>query len=119
MSIAVVSCRLGVAKYLLPFFFIIDPSLLMQGEILDVIQAFFTTAVGLILVGSALEGYLIGLGNLRQGGLAWIFRVLLIAGGIMLSLPGWRYDMGGLAVSIVGVGLLMMASRLQVRENAV
>jgi TRAP transporter 4TM/12TM fusion protein len=118
MSIALVACRLGVAKYLLPFFFIIDPALLMQGGFVAVVQAFITAGVGLFLLGSAIEGYLIGLGDLRKGVVSSILRCLLIAAGIFLSLPGWKYDSIGLAMAIVGLLLMTLTLRLQVRESA-
>jgi TRAP transporter 4TM/12TM fusion protein len=119
MSIALVACRLGVAKYLLPFFFIIDPALLMQDGFAAVAQAALTATVGMILLGSAMEGYLIGLGDMRKGIFSFILRGLLIAAGIFLSLPGWKYDLIGVGIAIVALILMMLTFRLQMGEGAV
>ena len=91
----------------------------VQGGFVPVVQAAVTATVGMILLGSAMEGYLIGLGDLRKGAVSLILRGLLIAAGIFLSLPGWKYDLTGFGIAIVALGLMMLTLRLQVREGAV
>lgn len=49
----------------------------------------FVCAVGgVILVASALQGYLMGIGNLHRNLLGWPIRILMMIGGLALATPG-------------------------------
>lgn len=108
MKIALTACRLGGAIFILPFFFVIDPALLMQGGAWQVVQAFVSAALGMGLLGSALEGYLVGIGSLRFGPLSYLVRVVLGLSGILLALPGWAFDSAGVAAAAAALVFLML-----------
>src|SRR4030042_5719573 len=88
MKIGITACRLGGAIFILPFFFVIDPALVMQGEPLEVIYAFITAALGMFLLGSGFEGYMIGVGNLHFGATGYLVRGAFALSGIALAFPG-------------------------------
>ena len=113
MKIAAVACRLGGAIFVLPFFFVIDPVLVMQGEAMAVVQAFLSAALGMFLLGSALEGYMIGVGNLRSGVDSYLFRSTFALSGIALALPGWKFDLIGLGAAFATLFALMLTRRRQ------
>jgi TRAP-type uncharacterized transport system fused permease subunit len=72
-----------------PFFFVMNPSLVLQGEVLDFMGHAVTAVIGVMLVCGGLQGYLAGVGDMRRGGaLEWPIRVALVVGGLMFAAPG-------------------------------
>lgn len=104
------SMRLGAAKYLLPFFFVLNPALILHGGVPEIILAVATCAIGIALIGSAMEGYLLFFGNLP----AWA-RPLLFTTGLMLGYPDAVTDIIGLVLSAIVIFLALPAIR---RNNA-
>ena len=51
------------------------------------IQAFSTALIGVALVSAALQGYLIGLGDLGQGSRGMFVRIFIGISGLVLALP--------------------------------
>lgn len=81
--------RLGSIIYFVPFFFVLDPALILQGELSRTAFLFITAVAGVILIASALQGYLIGVGNLHRHPLfGWLIRGFILAGGLCLATPG-------------------------------
>lgn len=113
MKIAFTACRLGGAIYILPFFFVLDPALTMQGDAMQIIYAFLSCALGLIILSSGLEGYLIGIGDLRRFGSISIFlRGILIISGFSLGLSGWKSDSLGIALFLVFITIIIILNQL-------
>ncbi|MBU2578402.1 TRAP transporter large permease subunit, partial [Patescibacteria group bacterium] len=117
MNIAITACRLGGAIFLLPFFFVIDPALLMQAEASQVVYTFLTASLGMCLLGSALEGYILGIGDLRLWPFSYLFRGALLFSGILLALPGWLSDAAGLTAAAVSTLLLVLTRRPAAEER--
>jgi TRAP transporter 4TM/12TM fusion protein len=72
--------RLGIIAYLVPFIFVLDPLLLLQGPVHLIILALTTAVAGTIAIGIAMVGY-----YLRPVG--WFKRLFLALGGIGLLIP--------------------------------
>ncbi len=86
--------RLGIVAYIVPFIFAYKPALLLQGGIIELIEAIIFAVVGVYLLARALEGYLFG-------PIGPINRILLIIAGIITMVPGYAFDLIGLLVSSV------------------
>jgi TRAP-type uncharacterized transport system fused permease subunit len=100
IRVGLAAMKLGAVKYLVPLFFVFDPALVMQAGAGAVLQAFITASVGVLLIGSVLEGYLIGVGKIDRttmGGL--LSGAGLFVGGVLLSLPGLTMDLIGLGIA--------------------
>ena len=81
--------RTGAIIYFVPFFFVLNPSMVLQGDLLDAAGHIATALVGIMFVGSGLQGYQPFIGDLRRSGtLEWPVRIALIVGGLMLAAPG-------------------------------
>ena len=102
MEVGLHSVRLGSAMYFVPFFFVLNPSLILRGAPWEIAIVVTTAALGIWLIASALEGYLLGLGRLDRGIAGAIARLLLFAGGMAMALPGG----GGLELSHLGLSIL-------------
>ena len=60
MATAFESARIGIAKYLVPFVFVYNPSLLFEGPIQWTIYSFLAALFGVWAMSIALEGWLKG-----------------------------------------------------------
>lgn len=106
--------RLGAIIYFVPFFFVFNPALLLQGSALENIQAISTALIGVALVSAALQGYLIGIGDLGGAATGVLIRILVGISGLTLALPA-----GGLfgfsQILLLSVAVISLATALALR----
>jgi len=89
MATGMQAMKIGAIIYFVPFFFVMNPSLVLQGEFMDFLGHIVTAAIGIAFVCGGLQGYLTGVGDLRRsGGLEWPLRSVLVVGGLMFAAPG-------------------------------
>jgi TRAP transporter 4TM/12TM fusion protein len=88
MRVGVEAVRLGLILYVIPFFFVYNPALILQGDLGEIAVVVGTAVVGIVMISAALQGYLVGAGALGQDPLGWLARAALLAGGLMLAMPG-------------------------------
>jgi TRAP transporter 4TM/12TM fusion protein len=91
------SVRLGAVKYIIPFFVIYNPALILHGSLIEVIYYIGTAIIGVILLGSGIEGYLVFMGRLG------VFkRVCVLLGGFLIFMPELKTDIiGGIIIAFV------------------
>lgn len=82
------ACRLGSAVYFVPFFFVLNPALILRGSATEVLIVVATALIGIVLIASALQGYLVRVGIMRGNPQGVLGRVLLGLGGLAFALPG-------------------------------
>lgn len=99
MKTGFVSMKLGIVAFIIPFMFVYEPALLMQGEPLQVAMACITAFVGVVGVASGMQGWLLIRCALWERG-------ILTASGLMLIFPGTITD-------LVGFGSLLFIVLLQ------
>jgi TRAP-type uncharacterized transport system fused permease subunit len=80
--------RLGSAIYVVPFFFVLNPALILRGSTTDILFVVATALIGIVLIGSALQGYLVGVGIMRGNAQGILGRVLLGIAGLIFAFPG-------------------------------
>jgi TRAP transporter 4TM/12TM fusion protein len=89
MATGLQAMRLGSVIYFIPFLFVLNPALIMQGEPLTILLVFVQAVIGVILFASAMQGYLIGVGRLGHGTFQEVAaRTLVLTSGLALALPG-------------------------------
>jgi TRAP transporter 4TM/12TM fusion protein len=85
------SMWVGSIIYFLPFFFVMAPELVLQGEapyVMGLLLA-FKAAVGTLIICGGIQGYMAFVGDLRTaGGFEWPIRVALVVGGVLFATPG-------------------------------
>jgi len=106
MKTGFASMRLGAAKYLLPFFFVLNPALILEAGVWEIIGAITTCTIGMSLIGSAMEGYLLGVGKIPK----WT-RPILFINGLMLGYPEYLTDIIGLILAALMIGISMVLVR--------
>jgi TRAP transporter 4TM/12TM fusion protein len=88
------ACRLALAGFILPFFFVYGPGLVLIGSWGTVGLAAATATLGVVALAAAMEGHL-----LRP--LAWPDRAAAVAAALLLIHAGWLTDLLGGAILVV------------------
>jgi TRAP transporter 4TM/12TM fusion protein len=103
MKVARTAARLGGAIYLWPIFFVLNPALILEADPGTVLLSFLLTGLSLFIMGSAFEGYMVGIGKLwanRAGNytlMSYLLRAVLVAGALLVAVPGFASDIIGLS----------------------
>ncbi len=115
MRAGIEAMRLGAIIYVVPFFFVFNPALLLQGSALENLQAISTALVGVALVSAAIQGYLIGVGDLGKGAGAILIRGLVAVSGLTLALPaGGLFGFNQIVLLAVAIVFLVAAVMLRI-----
>ena len=85
--------RLGLINFVLPFLFVLNPTLLLIGTPLQIVHDVATACFAVWLLAAGLEGWLYGVGAIGRAS-----RVLLVAGALGLLVPGLATDLFGLGM---------------------
>ncbi len=96
--------KIGAAGFIVPFMVIYEPALLMIGSWPDIIGAFITASIGVMLFAAGLHGYLLTAANRWQ-------RALLVVAGLLLIDPGFATDIAGAVLAAFVVGVQWMQRR--------
>lgn len=113
--------QFGVATYCIPFFFVLQPALILNAEPIVIVQAVFETFVGVWLIASGVQGYLPFMGVIR----GFVPRVLIATGGLLIAAPGLGnigIDIANSEFALVGTvlcGLALMVSTWLVKARSV
>ena len=100
METSVTSFKIGIAAFIVPFMFVYNSALLMDGTWFEVIRAGLTATFGVFLLSAAVQGWFMGSRS------AWFIRLaILVAALFMIE--------GGLATDLVGIGLFAGAFGVQ------
>lgn len=112
MRTGVTAMRLGAILFVLPFLFVLNPALILQGDLLHILMAVSTAILSILMLSAASERYIYILARPATGREA----LVLLAGGLCLLVPEWRTDLAGLAllVLVMGAGLLNGAKPKQI-----
>jgi TRAP transporter 4TM/12TM fusion protein len=110
LQVGLQSMRLGSTMYFVPFFFVLNPALILRGEPTEIAVVVATAIAGIWLIAAALEGYLAGFGMLGKGPVGILTRLLLLLAGASMALPGGgELELSHLQLSIAGLGLAATA----------
>jgi TRAP transporter 4TM/12TM fusion protein len=90
MRVGWIACRLGFPKFLVPFLYVYNPVLLMQGSPLQALQALLTASLGVFAFSFAADGWLWR--TLRP-----LHRLAFGVAGALLIVPEFYTDLVGLA----------------------
>ncbi len=102
MKTALNATKLAIAAFVVPYVFALNPAmLLIDTNVIQVIQVIVTSVAGIIAIAAGLEGYI-------EGTLMLPLRVVMIAAGLALLIPGTLTDIGGIAVVALVVAFQYM-----------
>lgn len=91
--------KLGATGFIVPFMFVYEPTILMQGEPARIVVVLLQATVGVILLAAALQRYFFGR-------MAFWLSTVLFGAALCLIYPDWR-------ITVVGLGLAAAVVALQ------
>lgn len=94
LSIAWISIRLAIMKYIIPFFFIYRPSILLIGSTANIIESVIAVSICSVLFAAGTIGYFLQPLN-------YFSRGILIATGLLLLIPAIWTDILGIFIAII------------------
>ena len=115
---SLIAMKLGVAGFILPFFFLNNPVLLYgstEGVALtETLRAFATSSVGVLALAAGLAGLPLAKYSRAVTALRVIYRAMLLAGGLLFVNPTLTTDIAGLVLIAAEVVLdRLVLSRAQ------
>jgi TRAP-type uncharacterized transport system fused permease subunit len=106
----------GSIIYFIPFFFVLNPALVLQGDspYFEALGLTALAAFGTLFICGGIQGYQAFVGDLRNAGMfEWPLRVALVIGGFVVATPG-----GGIMplsqLQITSLGLAILAPTIVV-----
>ena len=102
MKTGVTAMKLGIVAFIIPFMFVFEPALLMQGSTTEIATAFASALIGVIGIASGMQNWFLVRCRLWE-------RALLLASGLMLIFPGLITDTIGLSSLLI----VLFAQRLR------
>ena len=111
MRIGIQAMRLGTAIYVVPFFFVLNPALLLKGDVVTVTASIVFAFAGLGVAAAALQGYVAGIGPIPNTITGWLARALMLAGSVYLAVPVERF-VGLKMPAAIATGIALSAAAL-------
>ena len=94
VTTAIVSCKLGLVAFLLPYIFVYEPAMLLVGSTARTISITISATIGIVALAAAFEGFM-----LRE--LSWPERIVLfITAGLTID-PNNKTDIIGIVLFII------------------
>ena len=93
MTTAVEACKLGFAGFMVPFAFCYNPAMMMQGSVGEIISVAISAIIGVAIMSAGFQGWLLWKLN-------WLERIVFIAGGLLMFIPGTLTDITGLVIAV-------------------
>lgn len=99
--------KLAIAAFLIPYMFAMNPKMIMiGGTFLEALPMICTAVIGLVGIGAGFIGYL-------NGPVPSLMRLVSLAGGLLLVIPGTLTDVIGIAL----VALVYVTNRLSHKKQ--
>ncbi len=91
MATGWIACRLGIIAFVIPFMFVFNPAVILQGPLTEILIGVVLSIIFTFALAAGLEGFLFLRTNLVQ-------RAMLVAGGICLVATSWYARWPGLGL---------------------
>ena len=111
--------RLGSIIYFIPFFFVLEPALILNGAPMDIVIVLASALAGVLLIASSTQGYLLGYGSFGDGPMSMLVRAIVFTGGLLFAFPGsddlgvghWDAVFAGIVIAGIGLGLGLLTRK--------
>ena len=119
METGLQAMRLGSVIYFIPFLFVLNPALILQGSPQEIVLVLAQALFGVLVIAGAMQGYLLFVGDLcRNAALQWPIRGMLIVGGMAIAVPGGGpVPLTNLELSLVSAVMLVPAVGMALWTN--
>lgn len=100
------SMRLGLVLFILPFMFVYNPGLLLQGDVFNIVASVGTAVVATVLLCCAVEGYIY-----RVGAIGTLERGAVLVGAVLLMVPSRPTELIGALVLVLTFAAMALMRR--------
>ncbi|MDJ0350752.1 TRAP transporter permease [Cryobacterium sp. PH29-G1] len=101
MATSLSAMKLGAVKYIIPFCFALNPALVAQAPLPQVLLALVGSVIGVYILACSFEGWLIGF----EKRMPIIARLVGGAAGVLVMLPGTTSTASGAGLLVVSIAL--------------
>ena len=108
LKVAGVSVRLAIMKYILPFFFIYRPAILLMDRWYNIVETFIVTCISSILIAIGTIGF-------YRRPISLTLRAIIFAAALSLMVPGKISDI----IGVISVVSLIILDRIQRRRGPI
>ena len=88
MKVGWVAMKLGITSFIVPYMFILDKSLLLQGDLVTIMLDTCTALIGIVALSAGAQGFLFKQASWLNRGLFLVAAILLMVPRIWISIPG-------------------------------
>lgn len=88
------ACRLGIATYIIPFYFVFNQGLLFRGSIVEIVSATIVAIIGISILAVGGSGYF-------YRPLNWPQRIALMISSFLLVFAQWLTYLAGFALALI------------------
>jgi TRAP transporter 4TM/12TM fusion protein len=121
------AARLGSVKYFIPIFFVLNPALILQGPLFEIIYSVSLASIGVFFIASSFEGYLLGFGGIKMERAAdrlsrylfLLLRIGIFVVGFLLAMPESKTDIAGALIFIPLIIIMLHIKRRAQREISI
>ncbi len=106
MKTGFTATKLAIAAFIVPYIFAYNPAMLFEGVtgVWPVLQIGLSSVLGIFGVAAALNGYF-------KRPIPVVLRIVLLAGGLAMLIPGWQTDLIGLVVMAAVIAFQYMKNK--------
>lgn len=104
--------KMGVVLYFLPFCFVYNPALLLlSNSVFETLEVIITAVLGILFLSGGIQGYMPGVGVLKNDAVGWMLRVVFLVMGVILFTPETVTDIAGVVMAAVYLAVVLMKGR--------
>lgn len=114
MKTGVTATRLAITAFIVPYIFAFSPEMLIIGSDkpwYEIVLLVITALIGIFIVSAGMEGYL-----LRP--MPWWQRIIALAGGLCMIIPGLVTDIAGIAMIALVIVIQLIANKKTAKVSA-
>lgn len=109
MKTGLEAVRFGIVLYTLPYLFVYNPSLLFEGNPMNIIYTFFIAAIGIFSLSIGAQGFFFN-------NISWFKRTQFVAASILIFWPYYLLTIGGMVILAI---LLVRERQLKMKVRGV
>ncbi len=114
MKTGVIATRLAITAFIVPYIFAFSPEMLIIGSDkpwYDIVLLVITALCGIYIISAGMEGYMYKKMPIWE-------RLMSIAGGLLMIIPGWETDVAGIAIMIIVILLQKIGEKKEKNKSA-
>ena len=114
MKTGVTATRLAITAFIVPYIFAFSPEMLIIGSDkpwYDIVLLVITALCGIYIISAGMEGYMFKKMPVWE-------RLMALAGGLLMIIPGWETDIAGVALMVLVIVLQKIGEKKEKNKSA-